>query len=214
MSISDELLSAIARAIAQTLEDEMRIVRAELATVLAKADGEVACDRLALRAMIADARDVMATIKDGAAGPPGPEGPAGPQGSPGEGFEGPAGPMGPPGPEGAVGPPGQIAYAGEARGLFDPAASYRGLDRVAFNNSEWVARWDDPGPLPGDGWMISAKVGRQGESGPRGPRGEPGIGIAEATVADWVINLQLTDGKRASINLLPLFDRFREEAGL
>jgi integrin beta 3 len=98
--------------------------------------------------------------------------------------------------------------------LFDPAASYRGLDRVAFNNSEWVARWDDPGPLPGDGWMISAKVGRQGESGPRGPRGEPGIGIAGATIGDWAINLTLSDGTRKDINLLPLFDRFREEAGI
>jgi hypothetical protein len=214
MPISDELLDGIARAIARTLEAEMRVVRAELATVLAKADGEVACDRLALRAMIADARDAMAAIKDGAPGPTGPEGPAGPQGSPGEGFAGPAGEMGPPGPEGAVGLQGPAAYAGEARGLFDPAASYRGLDRVAFDGSEWVARRDDPGPLPGEGWMLSAKIGRKGDPGPRGPRGEPGAGITDAALEGYAISLTLTDGKRKDISLLPLFDRFREEAGL
>jgi integrin beta 3 len=107
---------------------------------------------------------------------------------------------------------GRDGYVGEARGLFDPAASYRGLDRVAFNGSEWVARQDNPGPLPGDGWMLAAKVGAKGERGDRGPRGEPGepgISLANAKLVEWAI----TDGK-ASIDLLPLFDKFREEAGL
>jgi hypothetical protein len=62
--------------------------------------------------------------------------------------------------------------------------------------------------------MLSAKVGARGDPGPRGPRGEPGTGIAEAALEDYAINLALTDGRRASINLLPLFDKFREDAGI
>lgn len=201
MPISDALLSAISRAVASVLDQEMRIVRAELATMLAENKGYVAEDRLALRAMIADARDAMALVKDGPTGPAGPEGPAGPQGIPGEGFAGPAGPMGPPGPEGAVGPPGPPAYVGEARGLFDEAATYRALDRVALNGAEWIARKDDPGPLPGEGWMLSARQGAsgpRGERGERGPRGEtgpPGPSLSEAEI-------------------FAMFERFREEVGL
>jgi hypothetical protein len=42
---------------------------------------------------------------------------------------------------------------------------------VAFNGSEWRAMVDDPGPLPGPGWMLGAKGarGKRGERGPPGP---------------------------------------------
>ena len=43
--------------------------------------------------------------------------------------------------------------------------NYQKLDRVSFNGSEWIARRDDPGPLPGDGWMLGAQKAR-GKPGP------------------------------------------------
>lgn len=290
--ISDELLSAIAQAIARTLDHELRVIRAELATARARADGDVAIDRLQLRALIADARDAMAAIRSGEPGPAGPEGPAGAQGAPGErgergergeqglaGEGGPAGPQGEagpsgergesgssgergePGPVGETGAPGVFkapeewskrvwyggelslvdgstyaarrdtgerpphddwapvalagkdAYPGTARGLFDATATYRALDRVAFNGSEWVARHDEPGALPGDGWMLSAKVGAKGAAGERGPPGAPGVGIADGSVEDWAVVLRLTDGKRMRLDLMPMLERFREELG-
>ena len=46
--------------------------------------------------------------------------------------------------------------------------TYRKLDRVSFNGSEWIARKDDPGPLPGDGWMLGAQ-GKTGQARRRHP---------------------------------------------
>jgi len=161
-----------------------------------------------MRAAVAEMRlmvnERLATIRDGM------DGPAGPQGAPGESVKGDPGPIGPAGPEGAPGPPGPIGeagpmgpvgYAGEARGLFDETATYRGLDRVALDGSEWIARCDNPGPLPGDGWMLSAKVGRKGDPGPRGergPRGETGPAGPSMSEAE----------------VFALFERFCEETGL
>lgn len=155
----DEVIRAIAikladmrRETTEKLDTEIRLIRAELATRLARADGEVACDRLALRSMLADARDAMALIKDGAPGPMGPEGPAGPQGSPGEGFAGPAGPMGPPGPEGAVGAPGNDGRSFNVRGTYDGATVYDRFDVVTLNGASFVALADGAGLCPGDDW--------------------------------------------------------------
>lgn len=66
---------------------------------------------------------------------------------------------------------GKDAYPGEARGLFDPTAEYRAMDVVSFNGSEWRAKRDNPGELPGDGWMLSASKGKRGDRGERGPVG-------------------------------------------
>lgn len=76
--------------------------------------------------------------------------------------------------DGKDGEPGKDAYAGEAKGLFDPEAAYRAMDVVSFNGSEWRAKVDDPGPLPGDGWMLSASKGKRGDRGERGPDGRVG----------------------------------------
>ena len=114
---------------------------------------------------------------DGAPGEVGPAGSAGPQGETGEqGLPGDVGPAGEPGSngvDGLNGKDGADAYHGEARGLFDAAAVYRALDVVSFNGSEWRAKRDAPGDLPGDGWMLSAC---------RGKKGEPGKGISGANL--------------------------------
>jgi hypothetical protein len=69
---------------------------------------------------------------------------------------------------------GRDAYPGRARGLWDPACNdYRAMDVVSLNGSEWRANVDNPGPCPGDGWMLGAK-GSKGKPGEKGDRGEPG----------------------------------------
>jgi hypothetical protein len=89
------------------------------------------------------------------------------------------------------------------------------MDVVTFNGSEWRAKVDDPGMLPGDGWVIGAKgsKGRPGERGPAGPKGEPGeaaASIVEAVVADFEIIFLKSDGSTMSCNLLPLLEKMRE----
>ena len=68
---------------------------------------------------------------------------------------------------------GPVGYVGQARGLYDPAVTYRAMDVVVCNGNEWRAKIDDPGDLPGDGWHQGAK-GRKGDKGERGAQGIAG----------------------------------------
>jgi integrin beta 3 len=165
---------------------------------------------------------------EGAEGPPGPAGATGAAGAVGErgpvgdpGPRGLAGDVGGPGPRGEPGPQGERgldAYPGEARGLWDASAQYRAMDVVTHNGSEWRAVRDDPGELPGPGWMLGAKGvrGRPGEKGPagergakgdKGDRGQDGFGIQEMTIADSTLMLLRADGVVLSCDLLPVIER-------
>ena len=62
----------------------------------------------------------------------------------------------------------------QPRGLWRVDESYRALDIVALNGGSFIARKDDPGPCPGDGWQLLASQGRNGKAGETGPRGELG----------------------------------------
>lgn len=132
-------------------------------------------------------------LKDGATGTPGAIGPAGAPGT--------LGPAGPSGPEGPQGPAGRDAYPGQALGKWKADGTYRAMDVVAFNGSEWRAIRDDPGPLPGDGWMLGAKggtkgaPGERGERGPAGPQGPAGVGIRELDFDNGHLIVRLTDGR-------------------
>lgn len=91
------------------------------------------------------------------------------------------------------------------------------MDVVTFNGSEWRAMVDDPGALPGDGWVLGAK-GNRGKPGERGAKGErgipgpPGVSIVKMVIADFEIRLLLSDGTQLSGNLLPAFERYHREA--
>lgn len=128
----------------------------------------------------ADGRDGVdgapgADGRDGIDGKDGADGAAGADGAPGrDGVDGKDGEIGPQGDAGRDGIDGKDAYAGEARGLFDPEASYRAMDVVSLNGSEWRAKRDDPGGCPGDGWMLSASRGKRGDRGERGLQGRDG----------------------------------------
>ena len=54
------------------------------------------------------------------------------------------------------------------RGTHATETVYRQHDVVASSGGSWVARLDDPGELPGAGWMLLA------QKGPRGSRGKDG----------------------------------------
>jgi integrin beta 3 len=162
--------------------------------------------------------------ESGARGEPGKQGPAGRDGAPGEpgrqGVPGPAGERGQRGPEGECGPPGPVgppAYPGRACGLYDAQTEYRALDVVTLNGSEWRARCDKPGPLPGDDWLLGAKKGepgRPGPSGPQGERGEPGpagIDVAAIELEDWSLVFTLSDGVVKVCDLRPIFERYDAE---
>ena len=170
----------------------------------------------------------------GAPGEQGPQGPPGPIGATGErGTAGERGPVGDPGPRGLAGDVGPIgpkgergeqgergldAYPGEARGLWDAKADYRAMDVVAANGSEWRAVKDNPGELPGPGWVLGAKgsrgkpgdkgaAGERGAKGDRGERGQDGIGVEEMTIADSTLMLLRSDGSVLSCDLMPVIER-------
>jgi hypothetical protein len=148
----------------------------------------------------------------GPGGEPGRDGRDGRPGDVGErGLDGPAGPVGA---RGEPGPPGEPAYSGRACGLHNPSEDYRAMDVVSFNGSEWRAVQDNPGELPGPGWMLGAKGarGKPGERGAKGDRGEDGIGVQEITVADYSLMLLRSDGSVLSCDLLPMIERFFREA--
>jgi integrin beta 3 len=177
--------------------------------------------RMVLEAKVAELIDAYGNVirTPGPAGERGAAGERGPVGDPGP--RGLAGDIGPPGPAGEPGPQGERgldAYPGEARGLWDASAQYRAMDVVTHNGSEWRAVRDDPGELPGPGWMLGAKGvrGRPGEKGPtgdrgakgdKGDRGSDGIGIEEMTIADSTLMLLRSDGSVLSCDLLPVIER-------
>jgi hypothetical protein len=119
------------------------------------------------------------------------------------------GERGEPGPSGEPGP---VGYVGRALGRWNAEAAYRAMDVVACNGSEWRAVKDDPGPLPGDGWMLSAKGvkgekglpglrGEKGERGERGPPGPQGPGIADVVIDNGVLVFMMSDGRRKEFML-------------
>ena len=158
-AFTDAAADSVARAIAGVQREAQRaeeLRQAEYRAFFAE-------QRETVAGLIRKVEERLSEVKDGKDGEQGPPGEAGPQGDPG-----PVGEAGPPGQDGAD------AYPGEAKGLFDPDATYRAMDVVSFNGSEWRAKHDDPGPLPGEGWMLSASKGKRGDRGERGPDGRVG----------------------------------------
>lgn len=139
--------------------------------------------------------------RDGADGRDGVDGAPGERGDVGEAGE-----------RGLPGQDGQDAYHGEARGLYDPEAKYRRLDVVSLNGSEWRAKIDNPGELPGEGWMLSAGRGKRGEKGDRGEDGRAGKAgpeIVAAYLDPGAQHIVLTkdDGTEIKIDLSALATR-------
>jgi hypothetical protein len=105
---------------------------------------------------------------------------------------------------------------GEVCGLFDPAREYRKYDLVMLNGSEWRAKRDAPGPLPGDGWAMSAqqgKAGKPGEKGERGPAGSPATAIVGWQISEFRAVPVLSDGGLGPpLDLRAMFEQYHGEA--
>ena len=107
------------------------------------------------------------------------------------------------------------------RATFDADIVYKKLDIVALNYGAFIARQDDPGACPGDGWQLICSRGRAGERGAPGPRGEKGPqGEAGVSIVGWEIDTQnyqatprLSDGTIGPpLGLRRLFEQYHEEA--
>jgi hypothetical protein len=120
----------------------------------------------------------------------------------------------------AAGAPGHDAPVGEVCGLFDPAREYHRFDLVSWHGSEWRARHDQPGALPGDGWTLSGQVGSRGKPGEKGERGEcgpagpPGPVIVEWAVEEYRAAPILSDGSIGPVlDARGFFELYDGEAG-
>jgi hypothetical protein len=113
------------------------------------------------------------------------------------------------------------------RGTFSAKVDYRALDIVALNGGSFIARKDQPGDCPGDGWQSLTMPGKRGEKGERGPagvRGERGLkgdrGEPAPTIVGWQIDREvyvaravMSDGSQSPpLELRGLFEQFHSEA--
>jgi hypothetical protein len=111
----------------------------------------------------------------------------------------------------------------KVRGLFSATEKYRALNIVALNGGSFIARKDDPGPCPGDGWQLIASQGKAGPKGERGLRGELGQrgerGEPAPLIVRWKLDQSayaavpvLSDGSEGpTLELRSLFEQFEME---
>jgi hypothetical protein len=116
--------------------------------------------------------------------------------------------------------PGRDAASPTIRGTHREDETYRHLDIVALNGSSFIARHDDPGPCPGDGWQLIASAGKTGKPGPKGDRGERGErGSSGASIVrgeidrkSFTLTLIQSDGSELPISVRGLFEQYHEES--
>jgi hypothetical protein len=103
---------------------------------------------------------------------------------------------------------------------YDSKKKYEALALVACDGASFLARYDDPGPCPGDGWQMVARQGSRGvagEKGERGPKGDPGA--SAPTIRAWKIDRKsysatpiMSDGREGpALELRILFKQFQDE---
>ena len=110
-----------------------------------------------------------------------------------------------------AGRPGVDGRSFVVRGTWEPDGMYRELDVVAMNGASFVAKSDDPGPCPGDGWQLMSAQGKRGKTGEEGPKGNVGpkgpavicLGIDE----NGIQTLRNADGTTVSCDFYPLLSR-------
>jgi Collagen triple helix repeat (20 copies) len=120
---------------------------------------------------------------------------------------------------------GRDARSPTIRGTYNAGVKYGQLDIVALNGSAFIARKDDPGVCPGDGWQVMSIRGKPGIKGPpgeRGQRGEKGDpGAAAPTILAWKIDRVnylitpiMSDASEVpAIEMRGLFEQFHDERG-
>jgi hypothetical protein len=104
------------------------------------------------------------------------------------------------------------------RGTLKAGENYRAFDIVALNGGSFIARRDDPGDCPGEGWQLLSTPGKRGQQGPRGERGP--VGPSAPVIRSWQIDCEryqatplMSDGSEGpALELRPLFEQFHMEA--
>jgi hypothetical protein len=111
----------------------------------------------------------------------------------------------------------------EVKGTWKEGETYAHLNIVALNGSSFIARHDDPGQCPGDGWQLIASAGKPGKPGPKGDRGDAGpTGVTKVIMVDykdWEVDRAkytltpiLPDGSRGKpVPLRGLFEQYDGE---
>jgi chitodextrinase len=109
---------------------------------------------------------------------------------------------------------GQDGRGFAVRGTWSAEESYQALDVVAFNGASFAARYDDPGPCPGEGWQLIAAQGKRGKQGEKGDRGErgaqgaPGLAVRSASFDDQgLLTLTMGDGSAVTCDFYPVLSR-------
>jgi hypothetical protein len=113
------------------------------------------------------------------------------------------------------------------RGTYSEDEKYSFLNIVALNGSSFIARADNPGPCPGDGWQLIASAGKPGKpgvKGDRGERGERGERGSHGEPAPWIIGWEVDrktytvtpiasdDREVKPIQLRGLFEQYNKES--
>jgi hypothetical protein len=116
---------------------------------------------------------------------------------------------------------GRNAISPTVRGTFSEVEKYSFLDIVALNGSSFIARADNPGPCPGDGWQLIASAGKPGKPGPKGDQGQTGargsVGLSikgfSVDRKGYSVTLVMSDGSELEpIQLRSLFEQYNEES--
>ena len=111
------------------------------------------------------------------------------------------------------------------RSTYDAVVKYARLDIVALDGTTFIARKDDPGKCPGEGWQLMSVRGKPGIKGLRGERGQHGEkgdpGAAAPTILAWKIDRVnylvtpiMSDASEVpAIEMRGLFEQFHDERG-
>jgi len=85
------------------------------------------------------------------------------------------------------------ALAMRVRGTYQGGTNYTLGDVVVLDGGSFIARKDNPGKCPGDGWQLMAKQGQRGVAGPKGERGRDAPRIER-----WIVD-------RAALTVTPVY---------
>lgn len=112
----------------------------------------------------------------------------------------------------AAGAAGRDADQIDICGTYDPGKVYRRLSIVALNGGAFIAKNDEPGECPGEGWQVIAMRGKPGQAVKGDPgqavKGDPGPGVMSLSAdGDGMLRLVNGDGTTVECDLYPLLSK-------
>lgn len=99
------------------------------------------------------------------------------------------------------------------RSTWSATEAYAYLDVVALDGGAFLARRDNPGPCPGEGWQLIAmrgKAGRPGDKGEagKGSKGDPGPAVVAIDIDDrGLVTITNADGTTAQGDFYPVLSQ-------